>query len=32
MEDPPLPPEDEALTEETSPQEDNQVATAQAIW
>ena len=32
MEEPPLPPEDEALTEETSPQEDNQVATAQKLF
>ncbi|MCD7132867.1 DNA polymerase III subunit gamma/tau [Limosilactobacillus balticus] len=31
-EEPPLPPEDEALTEATSPQEDNQVATAQKLF
>lgn len=29
---PPLPPEDEVLTEEKSPQEDNQVATAQKLF
>ena len=32
MEEPPLPPEDETLTEEKSPQEDNQVATAQKLF
>lgn len=32
MEEPPLPLEDEALTEEKSPQEDNQVATAQKLF
>ena len=32
MEEPPLPPEGEALTEEKSPQEDNQVATAQKLF
>lgn len=32
MEEPPLPPEDEVLTEEKSPQEDNQVATAQKLF
>ncbi len=32
MEEPPLPPEDEAPTEETLPQEDNQVATAQKLF
>ncbi|MCC4324935.1 DNA polymerase III subunit gamma/tau [Limosilactobacillus reuteri] len=32
MVEPPLPPEDEVLTEEKSPQEDNQVATAQKLF
>ncbi len=32
MEELPLPPEDEAPTEETLPQEDNQVATAQKLF